>query len=98
MLVTKVAIHSRPVIVASLRSGISAGRADADDPCVEDADMLDSSRAWYGPPSRATGAGSARESGSRWTTSPVSVVRRGPTIHVSTGACTISAARTPGAA
>src|SRR3954467_10813641 len=39
MLVTKVTIHSTPVIRASLRSDISAGRSDAEDTSGEDADM-----------------------------------------------------------
>src|SRR4051794_19480906 len=39
MLVTKVTIHSTPVISASLRSDISAGRSDAEDPSGEDTDM-----------------------------------------------------------
>jgi len=45
MLVTNVAIHSRPVMRASLRAGISARRADADDRFGEDVDMPSSSRA-----------------------------------------------------
>src|ERR671938_308210 len=41
MLVMNVAIHSRPVMRASLRAGISARRADADadDPFGDDTDM-----------------------------------------------------------
>src|SRR4051794_369272 len=39
MLVMKVAIHSRPVMRASLRSDISAGRSDAEDAFGEDTDM-----------------------------------------------------------
>src|SRR5919202_3310051 len=39
MLVTNVAIHNRPVMRASLRGGISARRADADDPFGDDMDM-----------------------------------------------------------
>src|SRR5919199_2031096 len=55
MLVTNVAIHSRPVMRASLRAGISARRADADDPFGEGTDMPNSSQAQGRTATGATG-------------------------------------------
>src|SRR5919202_2823800 len=60
MLVTNVAIHSRPVMRASLRAGISARRADADDRFGDDMDMPTPLRHRDGPRRRNGGRSTPR--------------------------------------
>src|SRR3954471_11452717 len=59
MLVMKVAIHSRPVMVASLRSDHSDGRANVEDAFGVDADMTTPLGRRGGPPATDGGGGRA---------------------------------------
>src|SRR4051812_50230121 len=59
MLVMKVAIHSRPVMVASLRSDHSDGRANVEDAFGVDADMTTPLGRRGGPPATDGGRGRA---------------------------------------
>src|SRR5919202_4040844 len=80
MLVMNVAIHNRPVMRASLRGGISARRADADDPFGDDMDMPTPLGRRDGPRRRDRGPGQRRGAGPLDRPARFSA-RRAPTIQ-----------------